>query len=211
VERWSRLYAKPEQVDAVRVDVWRERLSSLSWFMRCLNEPMARTANKEDRCKGRFWEGRFRSQALLDESALLRCMAYVDLNPIRASIAETPETSGHTSIKARIDGCDRHLLPFPGEGHNQDVVLPIGRHDYLQLVDWTGRQMSPSRRGRIPEFAPPILERLDMDGRDWLREMKYYGRWYYRAVGSLHAMQRYGDYLGQHLLKGLPKASGNIA
>ena len=85
-------------------DVYRSRLFDISWFMRVLNESIARMANKEDEVKGRFWEGRFKSQAIMDESALITVMAYVDLNPVRATIAEDLASSDFTSIQRRLEG-----------------------------------------------------------------------------------------------------------
>jgi len=119
LRRWTQLFTGPELVqryrahpenlcaaELARLDLWvatyRERLIDLSWFMRVLNEPIARQANAEDGVTGRFWEGRFKSHALLDEQAVLTAMAYVDLNPIRAKMAETPEASAYTSVAERI-------------------------------------------------------------------------------------------------------------
>lgn len=82
---------------------FRKRLSDISWWMRCLAEVIARRANREDQCTGRFWEGRFKAQLLLDEESVLACSAYVDLNPVHAAMAETPEESKYTGAKERIE------------------------------------------------------------------------------------------------------------
>lgn len=120
-ERWMQLYkgnllvdrwlANPESLDNGQtkmvdktIEQWRERLFDISWFMRGVNETIARMANEEDGCKGRFWEGRFKSQALLDDAAVLSCMTYVDLNPVRAGMENDLYDSDFTSIQQRLVG-----------------------------------------------------------------------------------------------------------
>ena len=152
--------------------IWRARLCSISWYMRIINESIARQANKEDNCSGRFWEGRFKSQALLDEKALLSCMAYVDLNPIRAAMANTPESSEHTCVKARITAINTSLsLPdcieqFTGS-KNEIIGLPFLLKDYLELLDWSGRILREGKHGAISNKQPPILDRLAMNSDQW--------------------------------------------
>lgn len=209
--RWGLIFSIPKTYTPHEVSLWRERLCSLSWYMRCLNEPLARSANREDECKGRFWEGRYRCQALLDETALLKCMAYVDLNPVRASTATTPESSRHTSVHARITGNDGHLMPFSDKVPTPLAVIPMNQLDYFDLMDWSGRQIRGDKRGHIPERMPPILDRLNIERQSWIREMKHYGRWYYRAVGSIASLERYCKYLGQQWLKGTANATKSIA
>jgi REP element-mobilizing transposase RayT len=119
VLRWGRLFPprdrkrQPLPVTKVWVEdrlkdpEWvataRTRLQSLSWFMKCLKEPLSRMANREDKVRGAFFEGRFKSVAILDEESLLSVCAYIDLNPVAAGIAEVPEASPHTSIKERVE------------------------------------------------------------------------------------------------------------
>ena len=204
INRWRRLFKRASKYpDPATLALWRMRLADLSWYMRSINEPLARLANREDRCKGRFWEGRFRSQALLDDQALLKCMAYVDLNPIRAGIAATPESSAHTSIKARIDGRKAHLASFNS--------LPCRLTDYLELVDWTGRVLRGDKRGTIGDTLPPILSRLSKDADSWRTEMQHYGNWYYLVAGQLDSLTQLAETLGRQWFKGKGIVSNTFA
>src|SRR5690606_15772448 len=118
VHRWSCIFkqdAEQNKHQKQKITLWRERLTSISWYMRCLNEKIARDVNDEEDCGGRFWEGRFKSQALLDEAALLSAMVYVDLNPIRAGIANTPEESEFTSIYERIQFISKQIKLSKGK------------------------------------------------------------------------------------------------
>lgn len=124
VRRWSAVYRPsfldvddPEVLqawiehqcrDVGRVARYRERLQDLGWFMKALKEPLARLANKEEGCTGTFWEARYKSIAVLDEEALLATCAYIDLNPLAAGVAKTPEVARHTSIKQRVDHVRKH-------------------------------------------------------------------------------------------------------
>lgn len=142
--RGDPLITAEQEAVRYKLSEWRENLCSISWFMRLINEPIARQANAEDRCTGKFWEARFKCQALCDEKALAACMAYVDLNPIRAKIAETPEASEHTSIKKRMDHLRRQreqptpLMPFVGNPREpMPTGLPFPLMDYLSW--WTGQ------------------------------------------------------------------------
>lgn len=179
---------------------WRRRLYSISWFVRLLNEGLARQANQEDSCKGHFWEGRFKSQALLTESALLACMAYVELNPIRAKLAETPEESDYTSISQRLGRTQTTelpplLLPFAQKGKPES--LPYTFTDYLALVDWTGRAIRDDKRGHISEALSLILQRLQLDADDWLKQVRLFKRSGIRAIGHGAAREHYAHHCGQ--------------
>ena len=177
----------------------RGRLSSLSWFMRCLCEPIARRANKDDQCSGRFWEGRFKSQKLLDEAAVLACSVYVDLNPIRAGIAKTPESSRHTSAHVRISSrVGRRRASNKG-------FLSMRLEDYLKILDWTGRQIRRDKRSSIPAEMSPILVRLGLSDEYWIDCVKNFGRWFHRAAGSVSALSNEAARAGKHWLQGVSR------
>ena len=194
----------------------------ISWFMRCLNEPIARQANHEDQATGRFWEGRFKSQALLDEKALAACMAYVDLNPIRSKMADTPESSNHTSIQQRIkssstseqqdpnnlDQQPSTLLAFAGNPRkHQPEGLPFKYTDYLKLVDWTGRILRDDKRGTIPSDTPEILTRLNIETKHWLYLTKDFESPFTSLVGCAHNVKKACEELGKNWSQGVNRCA----
>ena len=204
------LAVERETVNACIV-VYRKRLQSLSWFMKCLNEPIARQANKEDGCTGHFWESRFKSQALFSEDALLSAMAYVDLNPVRACMADTPENSDFTSVKERIDPEFDLAAAIEQQTHSESLrhfdlpLKPLAKfegnlklkaqagiifkaEDYLELVDMTGRIIRTDKRGMINAALPPILERLNLDINAWLIRTQRFEQNYHQLF-SKHAIR----------------------
>lgn len=197
--------------------LWRERLSNISWFMRCLNEFIARKANLEDECKGRFWEGRFTSQALLDDAAVLSCMAYVDLNPVRAEIATDLESSDFTSIQERLFGQTNNfnditdkqepatkLLGFSDIENEESpgAQLPLSLSDYTELVYWTGRAIRTDKRGSIAPKTPSALNTIGLNETQWLSLALDVQALSLRAIGNLVALQQYTHSQGQQWLSG---------
>jgi hypothetical protein len=177
--------------------------------MRQINEATARQGNLEDNCTGRFWESRFKSQALLDEAALAACMTYVDLNPIRANKAETPEDSDHTSIKKRsadakkandpntMSEQTKGLMPFAGNPRKDSPKgLPFQLTDCIELVDWTGRSIRADKRGHISQDLPPALERLQIDSKHWLYLSQHFESHFKRLVCTAFTIKQAASQFG---------------
>jgi len=188
-------------------------------------------ANAEDKCTGRFWEGRFKSQALLDEQAVITCMAYVDLNPVRAGIAALPETSDYTAIQQRIRSLDQSMKNASSpsniklakfckppqknqlttadsvhQGQRATGVIPFYWKDYLELIDWTGRAVLPNKKGAIAMAEPNILKRLEIDRDAWLENMPRIEKDFHHCIGRGSSLQPCAEKLKQHWVKGLGAA-----
>ena len=162
------------------VSEYRTRLMSVSWYMKAINEFIARMANEEDNCTGHFWESRFKSQALLDERALLTCMAYVDLNPIRAGMAKALGNSEYTSIQERVEKKSTWLSAF-GKGEND---LPYYLSSYIDLVDESGRCVRDDKRCFIPKDSARTIDKLGISPDTWIEELKGFKSIGFSAVGT---------------------------
>jgi REP element-mobilizing transposase RayT len=249
--QWEKLFSVPvlvqqykEGTDSAAVAIeakkiiaaWRTRLMDISWYMRSVNEHLARRANEEDRCTGRFWEGRYKSQALLDEAAVLTCMSYVDLNPIRAGMCDTPEESDFTSIQQRIRQWQQSQPPnkknksksTSEKNHNAVPLMRLVKQsqdphrnaigyttkDYLELVDWAGRAIRDNKRGAIPNSIPPILVRLTLNPETYLafvgksspHQPDKIRQQHNKALGSVELLQTLATQLGQKFICGLSDA-----
>ena len=187
VRRWGRLFPPRDKSrqpipvsehwvqwrlsDAQWVATARERLQSLSWFMKCLKEPLSRLANRQDKVRGTFFEGRFKSVAVLDEEALLAIGVYIDLNPVAAKIAETPETSDYTSIKRRVDHVEAQGKTAELEAASGGSVAGSQAAAGLEESLWIcpiedRRELDSSREGMIPGFSlGSYVKLVDYTGR----------------------------------------------
>ena len=163
----------------------------------------------------------FDPQALLDETAVLACMAYVDLNPIKAGMANRPENSDYTSLQDRLgitpkeppqpeelqtdpDRPQAELMSFAGVINETTPanVLPHNFADYVALVDWTGRAMREDKRGYIPDNLPPILQRLNIEPEQWLKATKGIERHFVHAIGPVASLEQLCQRLKKRWLHG---------
>ena len=214
-QAWSPAEIAEKAADSAWIETTRHRLRSLSWFMKCIKERLARRANRDDGCTGHFWEGRFHSVPLLDQAAVIAAMAYVDLNPIRAAMADRPESSDYTSIQDRCVARQQHravqhvpgLSPIQSTAESSLWIAPIARatidqpdgcaftaavtlDEYLTLVDETGRIVRGDKRSAIPAHLAPILDRLRIDLDAWLSLMRSGGHFGLGSFGALASRAR---------------------
>ena len=169
------------------VTEYRSRLMSVSWYMKAINEYIAKMANAEDRCTGHFWESRFKCQALLDERALLTCMAYVDLNPIRSGMAKALGDSEYTSIQERLEKKNTWLSNF-GKG---DKDLPYYLSSYIDLVDESGRCVRDDKRCFIAKDSARTIDQLGISPDTWLDELKGFKSVGFSAVGTTTQLKEF--------------------
>lgn len=219
--------------DKAKLAVIRQRLSSVSWLMAALSEYLARRANAEDDCDGRFFSGRYSCREVTDEAGLLVTGLYTDLQLIRAGEALTPESSICTSAWFRIQArqaaargqssappIDRWLAALTLEAdHVGDVPCTSGQRasdkgllsmtvdQYLQMLDWSGRQLRENKRGAIPSHLAPILERLGIEGDELLDTVADLPRLFRRLVGRSEAIVERAREVGRRWLQGMRHAA----
>jgi hypothetical protein len=176
--------------------------------MRFLNECIAREANAEDACTGRFWEGRYRCQALLDEAAVLACMSYVDLNPIRAGLADDLEGSEFTSVHRRLEAlrARQSLREDPLRalaGLHTDIGPAITLDGYLRLLEWTRGLSRDQKRHRALASAPIPTGTSSISQRWWRDRVLAIERLFGSAVGLPLTLREFAEATGRRWVRGV--------
>jgi len=195
------------------IAIWREQLCNISKFKANLNHYIACKANREDGCTGRFWEGRYKLQAILDLPALLQTLVYVDLNPLRAKQVKVPEKARYTSIRRRLKTSKDGLTPFADNKLSSRLSLdndgiPISFKEYLLLLDWSAGQPSKGKRGVMHCSVPSIISRLGYTDSQWAETTKPRPGWKQKALGNAQRLREYCDAIGQRWIWGLSDAVG---
>ncbi len=211
----SRRHVNTEALDrseqkalATYVHQWRQALQDISWFMRCAKEPLARMSNKEDNCTGRFWEGRFHSQTLLDTRAVVACMTYVDLNPTRAEMCDVPEADPFTSLYYRVKAASKDTgahEPLPSgmihlDNQTMNTHAPrilVNTLEYIELVDLTARHSRPDKRGILSPQALPVLQRLGISKSSWQDLETRFSKHFHVLVGCSDSLEQACHSLGK--------------
>ncbi|WP_196140887.1 transposase [Aliikangiella sp. G2MR2-5] len=197
--------------DRTKLAKYRKRLGKLSWFMARLNEPLAKQSNLEDCVNGRFWESRYQSIPLLDETSVLACMAYVDLNPIRAGITQELEASLHTSIKKRIDKLRTSTIQMneplvPMNKSIDESLYSFNLNDYLALVEWTGRSIVHPNKAVVPLHISSIFRRLNLQQDNWLNQIQRLCHGKPTMMGSIDKLRNKAKAIKKRWVKGIGQA-----
>jgi hypothetical protein len=93
------------------------------------------------------------------------------------------------------------LLPLIGTKSFNFPNITVG--DFLELVDFTGRQIAPKKRGRIHETEPTALTKLGLSKDHWTTKVKGIGSGYWRVVGTLEDLRELAKEVGQRAFYGV--------
>jgi hypothetical protein len=81
--------------------------------------------------------------------------------------------------------------------------LSITLDEYLELLDWTWRQVRADKRGAIRADLRPILERLHINADAWIDTIDRFGRAFRRVVGRVSSVAALASARGRHWYQGV--------
>lgn len=207
LNRWWNLFPKKACDPIVKAKIFEEwkaregfvatrrlRLSSISWYMRCLTEPIARRANKEDSVTGRFWEGRFVSKRVLDAESALATSVYIDLNPMKAGLAKTVAESSFTSGEERAKKV--------ATGKISNLLVPI--RELLTRFEDEAPYLLESEAEYI-DYLKGMFNLWQTDCREYRRKQNLVAR-YYIVIGTDESAKKEAERMKKKWLKKRPQS-----